>query len=103
MGVTTAVLTVQPDDRESARPDGMEGQGLGFQGGQVQASGCLVDVEANHLPISIQIDVQPVSDLNCLGPGLRRELDVQAISLRIIVQLHDSCSVRSEELSGPLL
>ena len=72
----------------SARLDAMKGQGLGFQRVQIQATGCLVDVEANHLAISIYIDVQPLSDLDRIRPRLGVELDIEAVGLRIVMEFH---------------
>ncbi len=48
--------------------------------------GCLVNVEADNLAISIHIDVQPIYDLDGFRSWAALELDIQAISVWVVMK-----------------
>lgn len=55
---------------------------------KIETTGSRVDVEAYDVPVGVEIDIQPVSDLSRFRARTGFELDIQAIGFGIIVEFH---------------
>jgi hypothetical protein len=55
----------------------------------------MIDIEADDVAVGIKVDDQAFDSLTRFRPGSSRELDVEAIGLRIIMQLHRKNALRT--------
>src|SRR5262249_33533729 len=60
--------------------------------GQVELAGGMTDVEPNDFAVGIEVDDETRDDLSGLRARRALEFDIKAVRLRIVVQLHRSCS-----------
>src|SRR5690606_33185235 len=63
-----------------------------FEAGQVQLLRCPVDVDPHDVAVLVEVHVEAIGDLARLGRGRGAQLDIEAVRLRIIMQLHRSSS-----------
>src|SRR5882757_7209524 len=52
----------------------------------------MIDVEPDHGAIGVEIDIEPFDNLPRLRARYALQLDIEAVRLRIIMQLHGSSS-----------
>jgi hypothetical protein len=57
--------------------------------GKVELARGMVDIEPDHVAIGVKIDIEPFDNLPRLRAGRAFELDIEAVRVRIIMQLHD--------------
>ncbi len=55
----------------------------------------MIDIEADDVAVGIKVDDQAFHNLTRFRPGSSRELDVEAVGLRIIMQLHRKNALRT--------
>jgi hypothetical protein len=55
---------------------------------EVNCGAGVVDVDANEIAMRIVIKHHPLGDLPALDAGLLRQIDVEGIRIRIVVQFH---------------
>src|ERR1700684_3256023 len=67
-------------------------QRYGLDLGQIELAGGVVDIEADNAAIGVKVHDQAVDNLARLRARRAGELDVEAIRLRVIMQLHRSAS-----------
>lgn len=68
----------------------LQRQPVGFDGIEVEAGGGVVDVEADDAAVGTEVDVEVSGDLAGFGAGRVAELDVEAVGLGEVAQLHGS-------------
>src|SRR3954453_18416032 len=60
--------------------------------GEIKLVRRVVDIEPDHVAIGIEIDIEPFDNLPRLRARRALQLDIEAVRLRIVVQLHGSSS-----------
>ena len=48
----------------------------------------VVDVEPDDVAVGVQVDIESVRDFLCPGARYVPEFDVEAVGVRVVVQLH---------------
>src|SRR5438309_2902804 len=60
--------------------------------GKIELARRGIDIEPDHVTIGVEIDIEPLDNLPRLGTRHVLQLDIEAVGLRIIVQLHGPSS-----------
>jgi hypothetical protein len=61
----------------------------GLDPGKIELAGRMIDIEPDHVAIGVEIDIETFDNLPRLRAGCALQLDIEAVRLRIIMQLHD--------------
>src|SRR4051794_16800098 len=60
--------------------------------GKVELARRMIDIEADHVAVGVEINVETFDNLPRLRARRALQLDIEAVRLRIIMQLHGSSS-----------
>src|SRR4051794_12646306 len=60
--------------------------------GKLELARGMIDIEPDHVAIGIEIDIEPFDNLPRLRARRALQLDIEAVRLRIIMQLHGPSS-----------
>src|SRR6266404_2696783 len=63
-----------------------------FDPGKVEPRRRVIDIEADHVAIGVEVDVETFDNLPRLRARRALQLDIEAVCLRIVMQLHGSSS-----------
>jgi hypothetical protein len=74
-----------------------------FDAGKIKLARRGIDIEPEHIAVGIEIDIEPLDNLPRLGARRALQLDIEAVRLRVIMQLHGLSSLKLQSVAPRLL